>query len=79
MQIEAEIARIIEAVNDQLGMPSERVLIDLGDKGNTTAASIPIALTQLHEDRRVQKGDLLALVGFGAGAAWSCQILRFNG
>ncbi|MEO0478893.1 MAG: beta-ketoacyl-ACP synthase III [Planctomycetota bacterium] len=72
-------ARIIEAVGDQLELPTDRVIIDLGDKGNTTAASIPIALTGLHNDKRFEPGDLIGLVGFGAGAAWSCQVLRFNG
>ena len=69
-------ARIIEAVTEQLGLPSERVIIDLTDKGNTTAASIPIAFAGLHAEGRFQPGETIALVGFGAGAAWSCQLLR---
>ncbi|MBK8974723.1 MAG: ketoacyl-ACP synthase III [Planctomycetes bacterium] len=72
-------ARIIEAVGEQLGLPPERVIVDLEDKGNTTAASIPIALCGLHEASALTPGQLIALVGFGAGAAWSCQILRVRG
>ncbi len=72
-------ARIIEAVGEQLGLPAERVVVDLEDKGNTTAASIPIAFTGLYEQGRFEPGQLIALVGFGAGAAWSCQILRVRG
>lgn len=72
-------ARIIEAVGDTLGLPSERVVVDIGDKGNTTAASIPIALTGIHESGRFRPGQIVVLVGFGAGAAWSCQVLRVRG
>lgn len=69
-------ARIIEAVGDQLGLPAERVIIDLEDKGNTTAASIPLAFDAEHRRGGFKPGQLLATIGFGAGAAWSCQILR---
>lgn len=72
-------ARIIEAVGENLGLPPDRVVIDIGDKGNTTAASIPIALTGIYEDGGFEPGQIIVLVGFGAGAAWSCQVLRFRG
>ncbi len=72
-------ARIIEAVGDNLGLPADRVVIDLTDKGNTTAASIPIALTGVDRAGGLQPGQVVVLIGFGAGAAWSCQVLRVRG
>jgi 3-oxoacyl-[acyl-carrier-protein] synthase-3 len=72
-------ARIIEAVGENLGLPSEKVVIDIGDKGNTTAASIPIAMTGIYEAGGFQPGQIIVLVGFGAGAAWSCQVVRVGG
>lgn len=72
-------ARIIEAVGEALGLPPERVVIDIGDKGNTTAASIPIAMAGIHESDGFRPGQLVVLVGYGAGAAWSCQVLRVRG
>ncbi|MGA0060977.1 MAG: beta-ketoacyl-ACP synthase III [Planctomycetota bacterium] len=72
-------ARIIEAVGENLGLAPEKVVIDIGDKGNTTAASIPIAMTGIYEAGGFEPGQLVILVGFGAGAAWSCQAIRVRG
>jgi 3-oxoacyl-[acyl-carrier-protein] synthase-3 len=72
-------ARIIESVGEALGLPPERVVIDIGDKGNTTAASIPIAMAGIYEAGGFLPGQVVVLVGFGAGAAWSCQVLRVRG
>ena len=62
-----------------LGLAPEKVVIDIGDKGNTTAASIPIAMTGIYEAGGFEPGQLVILVGFGAGAAWSCQAVRVRG
>lgn len=68
--------RIIDAVAEALDMPMERVIVDITDKGNTSSASIPIALAGLARDPGLVRGQIVILVGFGAGAAWSCQVLR---
>ncbi len=70
--------RIIEAVSDALSVPMERVIFDIADKGNTSSASIPIALTGLDRNPGFLPGQIVLLVAFGAGAAWSCQILRVS-
>lgn len=71
--------RIIEAVAEALDVPLDRVVFDLVDKGNTSSASIPIAFTGLDRSRQLRAGQIVVLVGFGAGAAWSCQVLRVAG
>lgn len=68
-------ARIIEAVGSQLGAAEDRLLIDVGEIGNTAAASIPLALTRARAAGRLRSGQLVAIVGFGAGTAWACQVL----
>lgn len=68
--------RIIQAAMETLALPPERVLINLEHYGNTSAASIPIALDEAFRSRRVGNGDVVALVGFGAGLTWGTVILR---
>lgn len=68
-------ARIIEAVGSQLEADPERLLIDVAGTGNTAAASIPLALARARDARRLKSGDKVGIVGFGAGAAWACQVL----
>lgn len=72
-------ARIIEAVGRQLDVPSERLLSDIRETGNTAAASIPIALGRADKDGRLRDGALICIVGFGAGLAWACQVLHVRG
>ena len=60
-------ARIIELAARQMGLPMEKVFVNIDKYGNTSAASIPIALTEAIEQGRVKEGDKLVLVGFGAG------------
>ena len=62
--------RIIEAAAKRLGFPMDRVLINLDEVGNTSAASIPLALGAAHAQGRVQIGDKILAVAFGAGATW---------
>ncbi len=71
-------ARIIEAVGSQLEADPARVLIDVGGTGNTAAASIPLALAHARESGRLHVGDRVAMVGFGAGTAWACQVLQIK-
>ena len=70
--------RIIDAVSEALEVPRERVVLDITDKGNTSSASIPMAFARLYEEQGFQPGQIIVLVGFGAGATWSCQVLRVH-
>ncbi|MBW7931708.1 MAG: ketoacyl-ACP synthase III [Gammaproteobacteria bacterium] len=69
--------RIIQATAKRLRMPMERVVLTLQDHGNTSAASIPMALDAAVRDGRVQRGELLLLEGFGGGFTWGACLLRF--
>jgi 3-oxoacyl-[acyl-carrier-protein] synthase-3 len=71
--------RIIEAACSRLGVESDRVSTVLHATGNTSAASIPIALADALDKGRIAKGDLVLLVGFGAGMSWASTLLRWDG
>lgn len=62
--------RIIETVAKRLKIPSDKVYVNIRDYGNTSSASIPIALDEVVRDGRVKKGDMVLLVAFGAGLTW---------
>lgn len=68
-------ARIIEYAVQEMGLPPGRVVVNVDRYGNTSAASIPIALSEAFEAGRVRPGDTLALVGFGAGLTWATAIV----
>ncbi len=70
--------RIMEVVADRLGMPMEKVITNLYKYGNTSAASIPLALDEAVRSGRVKKGDVIACAGFGAGLSWGAAILRWG-
>lgn len=69
--------RIIEMTARKLGMPMERVVVTLAQHGNTSAASIPLALDTAVRDGRIRPGDLLMLEGIGGGFAWGSVLLRW--
>jgi len=69
--------RINEMVARQLGFPGEKVVHNIQKYGNTTAASIPIALHEAVEEGRVKKGDLVVLAAFGAGLTWGATLVRW--
>lgn len=69
-------ARIIEAIGTQMEIDPQRLVIDVAGTGNTAAASIPLALARARTAGRIQPGNRVAIVGFGAGAAWACQVLE---
>lgn len=71
-------ARIIESVGKSLGVRADRLLCDVADVGNTSAASIPLALTRLDREGRFQPGDLVLTIAFGAGLTWGSQVFRVN-
>ncbi len=70
--------RIIEGINQRLGIPMDRTAVLLDMTGNTSAASIPMALAKAAEDGRLATGDNVLLSGFGAGMTWSSIILRWG-
>jgi 3-oxoacyl-[acyl-carrier-protein] synthase-3 len=69
--------RIIEATAKHAGIPMEKVMVNLDRYGNTSAASIPIALDQAIQEGRVKKGSLLLFVAFGAGFTWGSAVVRW--
>jgi 3-oxoacyl-[acyl-carrier-protein] synthase-3 len=69
--------RIIEAVRKRLGLPEEKVYTNIQKYGNTTAASIPIALSEAVAGGRISRGDLVCLAAFGSGFTWGASLLRF--
>lgn len=70
--------RIIQAVAERLEVPWERVFINVDRYGNTSAASVPIALTEAQEQSCMKRGDIVVTVGFGAGLTWAANVLRWN-
>ena len=70
--------RIIESANAKLGLPMERTALVLDQTGNTSSASIPLALVDAIENNRLAPGDLIMFVGFGAGMTWASAILRWD-
>ena len=71
-------ARIMVAVAERLGIGPARAVVDVADVGNTSAASIPIALDRAWRAGRIHEGDLVLLTSFGAGLAWGANLIRWN-
>jgi len=71
--------RIIQASLDRLGMSLDKTAVVLHRTGNTSAASVPLALADALDAGRVKKGDLVLLVGFGAGMTSASAVLRWGG
>ncbi len=69
--------RIIEAMRKKLDLPMERVAITLDKQGNTSSASIPLALDEAVRDGRIKRGQLLIMEGFGGGLAWGSALVRY--
>ncbi|MFN8293417.1 MAG: beta-ketoacyl-ACP synthase III [Chitinophagales bacterium] len=70
-------ARITEYVRKEMNMPAEKVISNIHKYGNTTAASIPIALTEAWQDGKVKEGNLIALAAFGSGFMWGSALIRW--
>ncbi|NCU77534.1 MAG: 3-oxoacyl-ACP synthase, partial [Synechococcaceae bacterium WB7_1C_051] len=64
---------------ERLGLPAEKVLSNLANYGNTSAATIPVMLHEAVSDGRIQAGDLIASSGFGAGLSWGAALWRWAG
>ena len=69
--------RIIQATARRLNMPLERIIITVQDHGNTSAASVPLALDTAVRDGRIKRGELLLLEAFGGGFTWGSALVRY--
>ncbi len=69
--------RIIQATAKRLQMPSERVVLTVQEHGNTSAASVPMALDTAIRDGRIRRGDLMLLEAFGGGFTWGASLVRY--
>lgn len=70
--------RILDSVASRLKIPSEKVISNLENYGNTSAASIPIALDEAVREGKVKPGDIIAASGFGAGLTWGAAIFEWG-
>ena len=70
--------RIIEAAAKRLGLPAEKVLINIHKYANTTAGTIPIGIVEAVETNRLKKGDNLILASFGAGFTWGATYIKWG-
>jgi len=69
--------RIIEAIRERLGLPPEKFFVNLDRYGNTSAATVPLALDQAVRAGRIKPGDVVVLVAFGGGFTWAATVLRW--
>ena len=72
-------ARIIALAAERLGVPSSRTMVNVDRYGNTSAASVPLALAEAADTGCVHEGDVVLLSGFGAGMTWASAVLRWGG
>eukprot|EP00920_Eleutheroschizon_duboscqi_P017826 GHVT01042780.1.p1 GENE.GHVT01042780.1~~GHVT01042780.1.p1 ORF type:complete len:626 (-),score=148.34 GHVT01042780.1:125-2002(-) len=71
-------SRIMRAVADKLGIPYNKVISNLAAHGNTSAASIPIALAEAVESKHVKAGQVVVMAGFGAGLSWGSAVMKWK-
>ncbi|WP_299821548.1 beta-ketoacyl-ACP synthase III [uncultured Pontibacter sp.] len=69
--------RITSYIQQKMGLPSEKVMSNIHKYGNTTAASVPIALSEALEEGRIKEGDLVCLAAFGSGFTWASALIRW--
>ncbi len=69
--------RIIQAMARRLDLPMEKVIVTVQEHGNTSAASVPLALDVAVRDGRIKRGELLLLEAFGGGFTWGSALVRF--
>jgi len=70
--------RIIDAAMKYLEIPPERCIVNIQEYGNTSAASIPIALSEAVRDGKIADGDIIVFVGFGAGLSWGAVVWKWS-
>lgn len=71
-------ARIVDAILPRLGLTPERTVVNIDRYGNTSAASIPLALCEAAAAGRLSEGDLVLVAGFGAGMTWATALIRWS-
>ena len=71
--------RIIKAVGDSLNLKKEQIILTIHKYGNTSAASIPMAINDIFESKKLKKGDLMLLDAFGSGLTWGSALIPFSG
>ena len=71
-------SRIIGSAASQLGLPPERTFVNIDRYGNTSAASVPIAMAEAADAGRLNRGDIVLLSGFGAGMSWASALVRWE-
>ena len=69
--------RIISATAQRLGLPAEKVMVNIDRYANTTAGTVPIALSEAHKEGRLQPGDLVLLTAVGGGLTWGSALFRW--
>ena len=69
--------RIIRATAQRLGVPMDRVIVTVADHGNTSAASVPLALSVAEDAGRIRKGDVVLIEAIGGGLAWGAAVMRW--
>ena len=70
--------RIIEAVAQRVGLKPEQVFLNIQKYGNTTAGTLPIAMSEVYKGKLVQKGDWVVLSAFGAGFIWGSLLIKWE-
>uniref|UniRef100_A0A1G4NS40 Beta-ketoacyl-[acyl-carrier-protein] synthase III n=1 Tax=Dichotomaria marginata TaxID=268567 RepID=A0A1G4NS40_9FLOR len=70
--------RILEAVAEKLSIPQDKMISNISKYGNTSAASIPIALHEVFKQGKICNGDIVVIAGFGAGLTWGTTIIQWN-
>jgi 3-oxoacyl-[acyl-carrier-protein] synthase-3 len=70
--------RIIKHAVERLGIPEEKVVVNVDRYGNTSSGSIPLALAEAVRDRRVEKGDIVLMTGMGAGLTWGSGVIEWT-
>ncbi len=70
-------ARIIESAAKHLSIPIDKIFVNLNQYGNTSAATVPMAIDQAKREGKIQKGDLVCLVAFGGGMTWASALIRW--
>ena len=70
--------RIVQSASERLGVPMEKVFVNLDRYGNTSAASVPLALAEAQQQGRLHKGSIVVTVGFGAGLTWGANVIRWS-
>lgn len=71
--------RIMEHASKELNIPMDKVLKNIDEYGNTSAASIPLALAEAVRAGKIKPGDVIAISGFGAGLSWGAAVIRWSG